>query len=282
MVVIKLLALGAVHRRRRDAPQPGELHAVRAERLHRHPSGRGDRVLRLHRLRRDLDGGRGDEEPAAQPADRHPRRPRDLHGHLRHRRRRADRHGAVHRSSAVADPLARALQLAGLQRGRLDRRARRGGLDVGGAARVPVRPAAHLLRDGARRPAAAVGGEASPEDADPVRHDAVHRHLRGAVVADRRRRRDLRPDEHRHAVRVHAGQHRRAGAALQGAGPAASVPRAVRLAGLPRLGGRLPVHHAGLPRAGVGAVRHLARCIGLVLYFVYGYQAQPGCEQSSA
>ena len=53
-------------------------------------------------------------------------------------------------------------QLAGLQRGRLDRRARRGGLDVGGAAGVPVRPAAHLLRDGARRPAAAVGGEASP------------------------------------------------------------------------------------------------------------------------
>ncbi len=41
----------------------------------RHPSGRGDRVLRLHRLRRDLDRGRGNEEPAAQPADRHPRRP---------------------------------------------------------------------------------------------------------------------------------------------------------------------------------------------------------------
>ena len=70
---------------------------------------------------------------------------------------------------AVADPLARALQLAGLQRGRLDRRARRGGVDVGGAAGVPVRAAAHLLRDGARRPAAAVGGEASPAHADSVR-----------------------------------------------------------------------------------------------------------------
>ena len=51
---------GAVHRRRRHAHQPGELHAVCAERVHRHPSGRGDRVLRLHRLRRDLDRGRGD------------------------------------------------------------------------------------------------------------------------------------------------------------------------------------------------------------------------------
>ena len=49
-----------LHRRRRHAHRPGELHAVRAERLHRHPSGRGDRLLRLHRLRRHLDRGRGD------------------------------------------------------------------------------------------------------------------------------------------------------------------------------------------------------------------------------
>ena len=81
--------------RRARQHQPGELQAVRAERLHRHPSGRGDRVLRLHRLRRHLDRGRGDAEPAAQPADRHPRRAGDLHRHLRRRRRRAHRHGAV-------------------------------------------------------------------------------------------------------------------------------------------------------------------------------------------
>ena len=61
----------------------------------RHSPGRRDRVLRLHRLRRDLDRGGRDEEPAAQPADRHPRRPGDLHADLRHRRVRADRHGAV-------------------------------------------------------------------------------------------------------------------------------------------------------------------------------------------
>ena len=57
---------------------------------------------------------------------------------------------------AVADPLARAAARR-LRDRRLDRRARRRGVDVGGAARLPVRPAAHLLRDGARRPAAEVG-----------------------------------------------------------------------------------------------------------------------------
>ena len=61
--------------------------------------------------------------------------------------------GAGGRRSAGARARARRLQDR-----RLDRRARRGRVDVGGAAGVPVRPAAHLLRDGARRPAAAVGG----------------------------------------------------------------------------------------------------------------------------
>ena len=95
MVVIKLMALalfvavGATHLHARK-PAP-----VRAERLQRHPPGRGDRVLRLHRLRRDLDRRRGNGQPAAQPADRHPWRPGHLHRHLRHRRLRADRHGAV-------------------------------------------------------------------------------------------------------------------------------------------------------------------------------------------
>ena len=70
---------GALHRRRRVPHQGRELPPVRAERIHRHSPGRGDRVLRLHRLRRDLDGGRGDEEPAAQPAHRDPGRPGHLH-----------------------------------------------------------------------------------------------------------------------------------------------------------------------------------------------------------
>ena len=50
---------------------------------------------------------------------------------------------------AVADPLARALEIAGLFDGGLDRGGGRRGVDVRGAAGLPVRPAAHLLRDGA-------------------------------------------------------------------------------------------------------------------------------------
>ena len=98
--------------------------------------------------------------------------------------------------------------------GRLDRRARRGGLDDGGAAGVPVRPAAHLLRDGARRPAAGSGRRRS------TRRRACRTSRRSSPasssrvgVARRRRGRDLRPHQHRHAVRVRARLHRRAGAA---------------------------------------------------------------------
>ena len=76
MVVVKLLVLaffvvlGAMH------IDPANYKPFAPNGWARHPPGRGDRVLRLHRLRRDLDGGRGDEEPAAQHADRHPRRAR--------------------------------------------------------------------------------------------------------------------------------------------------------------------------------------------------------------
>ena len=49
------------------------------------------RLLRLHRLRRGRDDGRGGEEPAAGPADRHHRLARHLHGALL--RGRARHHG---------------------------------------------------------------------------------------------------------------------------------------------------------------------------------------------
>ena len=62
--------------------------------------------------------------------------------------------------------------------------------------------------------------------------------LTGLVVAARqprrRRERDLRPDEHRHARGVRDRVHRRAGAAHHAARSAPAVPRAVRLAGQPR------------------------------------------------
>ena len=149
---------GALHRRRRDAPLGRELPSVRAERLHRHPSGRRDRVLRLHRVRRDFHCGRRDARSATESADRDSRRARHLHGDIRGRRRRVDRHGAVQgtRRRRPAGQGARARRVSCRQR---DRRARRGRLDVRGAAGLSVRPAAHFLRDGARRPVAEVGGQ---------------------------------------------------------------------------------------------------------------------------
>ena len=95
MVVIKLLALALFIARRRDAPPPRELHAVRAERftgIHQ-----GAAIVFFAYIGFDAISTAAEEtkQPAAQPADRHPRRPRHLHGDLRHRRRRADRHGAV-------------------------------------------------------------------------------------------------------------------------------------------------------------------------------------------
>ena len=60
MVVVKLVVLGVLRRRRMELRRARELAAVRAERVGRHSGGRGDRLLRLHRLRRRLDGRRGD------------------------------------------------------------------------------------------------------------------------------------------------------------------------------------------------------------------------------
>ena len=73
---------------------------TRLRRHHGHPGrGRG-RVLRLHRVRRRVDGGAGSEEPEARHADRHPRLARDLHHPLRallaRAERRRDRRGLPH------------------------------------------------------------------------------------------------------------------------------------------------------------------------------------------
>ena len=118
--------------------------------------GRGDRLLRLHRVRCDLHGGRGDEESTAQHADRDSRRTRDLHGHLRHRRDRRDRSGALPAAEGGRSAGARARSRRPADR-ELVRGLRRGGLALRGAAGVPVRSAENLPGDGARRAAAAVG-----------------------------------------------------------------------------------------------------------------------------
>ena len=147
-----------LHRRGCDAPDAGELPPLRAKRFHRDPPGRGHRVLCLHRVRRDLDRGGRDTRPSAESANRDTRRTGDLHAHLRHRRSGADRDGPVqnageHRGSSRLRPAGDRIHGRGLAGG-----ARRGRVDVRRSAGLPVRAAAHLLLDGARRSAAAVGG----------------------------------------------------------------------------------------------------------------------------
>ena len=85
MVAVKLARAGALHRDGDAAHQPGQLSPVHAERIPWSASGRGDRLLRLHRIRRHLDGGGGNQEPATESADRNPGWAGDLHRHL-HRR----------------------------------------------------------------------------------------------------------------------------------------------------------------------------------------------------
>ena len=172
-----------------------------------------------------------------------------------------------------ADPLAHALELAGFQTVGLDRGARRRGVDVGGAAGLPVRPAAHLLRDGARRPAAAVGRDACTRArASRTRPRWSPASSWRVRVAGRRRGGDLRPDEHRDAVRVRAGLRRRAGAARQGAGRGRGRS-GCRSCGSWRRSASRPACSswwACRTRRGSGSAIWLA--IGLALYFVYGYR----------
>ena len=67
-------------------------------RLVRRAGGRVDRVLRVHRLRHRRHHRRGDQEPAARRAARHPRLAGDRHRALRGGGRRAVGHGALHRA----------------------------------------------------------------------------------------------------------------------------------------------------------------------------------------
>ena len=92
----------------------------------------------------------------------------------------------------------------------------------------------------------------------PAHHDDDHRRRRRARRAGGRRERDLRSHQHRHAVRLRDRLRRRAGAPLQGPRPAAPLPRALRVAGDPWRHGGVPVHHARAPHQGVGAVRLVA------------------------
>ncbi len=178
-----------------------QFRAVRAARLgqsvkllrNRDTRRRGLDLLRLCRLRRRVDGGRGDQEPAAQRSDRADRQPSHLHGLLSARRRRRGRRlrrSAAHRprdGPRVQGRFARTLclgRLPGRQRAyrllegsarahpaagvepavRQSRRPRGGaGIAIGGPA-DDVRPDPHLLRHGSRRAAARGPVEGPPSD----------------------------------------------------------------------------------------------------------------------
>ena len=269
MVVIKLLALGLFVARRRHAhlTRPN-YHPFAPNGLHRHPSGRGDRVLRVHRLRRHLHGRRRDAQSAAEHAARHSRRAGHLHADLRHRRHRRHRHGPVStaRGRRSAGPCAgswRAFRRVGwiVALGAVVSMSRR-------AAGLPVRATAHLLRDGAATGCCPVGPRSSILRPDvPHVTTLVTGHLRGAVVASSGTQDEIYDLTNIGTlVRIHARQHRRAGASLHRTGASATVQGAVRLACLPRLGRRLLVHMQGLPRSawerfGIWLVARTCFCI---------------------
>ncbi len=107
----------------------------------------------------------------------------------------------------VADPLARALELAGYRAAGRTRCARRRGVHDCRAARVPVRPATNPHGHGTRR-VAAVMGRANPSDTtDSSYHDNVDRAFRGTVGSGWGRGRNVQSDEHRNALRVRAREH---------------------------------------------------------------------------
>ena len=147
----------------------------------------------------------------------------DLHGG----RRRADRHGALW-SAGRGRPV-----VPGARAGRL----RGVGWVVALGAAVSMSAVLLVFQYGQPRIFFAMARDGllpawaarvDPEDAHSVDDDARDRRGRGVGLADRRCGGNLRPDQHRDAVRVRAGLRRRAGAAGEGARSAAAVPRARR------------------------------------------------------
>ena len=231
MVGIKLAVLAFFIVVARHRVQHRQLQAVRP-----HGDG-GDRrrggghLLRLHRLRRGLDRQRGGPEPETRPADRDHRLAGDLHAGLHPGRGRRDR-------------LARRRGAGGVRRAAGRRRWRRAPASSGPASVIavgalvaitsvvltdPLRPDPDLLRDVPRRP------DAAPRSPRSTRAPARRSRLTLILgMPDRGPRRaraadgDRQARQHRHAVRVRPGQHRRDHPAPHAARHGAAVPRAVR------------------------------------------------------
>ena len=118
------------------------------------------------------------KKPVARPPDRDHRVAGHLHGDLHRGRAGAHRHGPVEQARR-GGPAGGRLRLC--RGGRLGqhRRHRRGRLDDGRAARLPVRPAADLLLDvEGRAPACPVFAKVHPKYKTPHVTDALDRHRR--------------------------------------------------------------------------------------------------------
>ncbi len=102
----------------------------------------------------------------------------------------------------TAEPLATAFSALGMHWAAGSHFARRRVRHHVRAGRVPARPAAHLLLDGARRPAAAVGGARAPEVPHAPRDDDPDRRGRGHLRHLHEHQRGGRADQHRDAVRL--------------------------------------------------------------------------------
>src|SRR2546430_1974930 len=104
----------------------------------------------------------------------------------------------------------------------------------------------------------ALGAASSRQDARAAHHDPDHGRLRGTVVADRGRGRNVQPHQHRHAVRLRPRVRRCAGAALHRPRAPPAVPRAVRVDRGAHGGGAVPVRDDRAAARDLGALRRLA------------------------
>ena len=204
------------HGRRQD-PDPRVLHprglrldqrrqllAVGPERCERHGRRGRSHLLRLHRVRRGVDVGRGGDERPTRPADRDHRLAAHRDAALHPRRDRCGRTGALEGPRGLRRAAQRRDQ--DRRRARLGRRPavlRRARGDHERHAHDPLRPDADLLRHEPRR-AAAEGLLPAHRAAHAGGHDAHVRHPDGDHGRAAAAERDRQARQHRHAVRVPA------------------------------------------------------------------------------